>query len=186
MEEETPCYLSERFAISAQILRLQRMTGLVKLHRSARHCREGPQRSVDRNRHPMHHLKITTGAEMTNSITQDDRALLLAEYQPLREEVNRTVDRMTANELACSAFVFSIILFQFSAKNVTSIPDWIVIPFGASLALVVAFLGYERSRVFRRHMDQVDDYLADIERALSSQFGWTNHYRDTCISSDFI
>lgn len=140
--------------------------------------------AVDRNRHPMHHLKITTGTEMTNSMTQDDRALLLAEYQPLREEVNRTVDRMTANELACSAFVFSIILFQVSTKNVTSIPDWIVIPFGASLALVVAFVGYERSRVFRRHMDQVDDYLANIERAPSSQFGWTNYYRDTIQPSD--
>lgn len=121
---------------------------------------------------------------MTKSISQDDRELLLVEYGPLREEVNRTVDRMTANELACSAFVFSIILFQFSAKNVTSIPDWIVIPFGALLAVVVAFVGYERSKVFRRHMDQVDDYLADIERALSSQFGWTNHYRKTIQPSD--
>lgn len=121
---------------------------------------------------------------MTKSITQNDRELLLAEYEPLREEVNRTVDRMTANELACSAFVFSIILFQFSTKNVTSIPDWVVVPFGASLALVVAFVGYERSRVFRRHMDQVDDYLADIERALSSQFGWTNHYRKKIQPSD--
>lgn len=121
---------------------------------------------------------------MTKSITESDRELLLVEYQPLREEVNRTVDRMTANELACSAFIFSIILFQFSTKNVTSIPDWIVIPFGASLAMVVAFVGYERSRVFRRHMDQVDDYLADIERALSGQFGWTNHYKKMIQPSD--
>lgn len=121
---------------------------------------------------------------MTKSITQNDRELLLVEYEPLREEVNRTVDRMTANELACSAFVFSIILFQFSTKNVTSIPDWIVIPFGASLAMVVAFVGYERSRVFRRHMEQVDDYLVHIERAFSSQFGWTNHYRKTIQPSD--
>jgi len=121
---------------------------------------------------------------MTKSMPQNDRELLLAEYEPLREEVNRTVDRMTANELACSAFVFSIILFQFSTKNVTSIPDWIVVPFGSSLAMVVAFVGYERSQVFRRHMDQVDDYLADIERVLSSQFGWTNHYRETIKPSD--
>ena len=121
---------------------------------------------------------------MTKSITRNDRELLLVEYAPLREEVNRTVDRMTANELACSAFVFSIILFQFSTKNVTSIPDWIITPFGASLAMVVAFVGYERSRVFRRHMDQVDDYLVHIERALSGQFGWTNHYRKTIQPSD--
>jgi hypothetical protein len=121
---------------------------------------------------------------MTEKVTQDDRDLLLVEYQPLREEVNRTVDRMTANELACSVFVFSIILFQFSTKNVTSIPDLIVIPFGASLAMVVAFVGHERSQIFRRHMDQVDDYLAKIERALSSEFGWSNHYRDTIQPSD--
>lgn len=129
-------------------------------------------------------LKRTTGCKLTKNVTQDDRDLLLAEYQPLREEVNRTVDRMTANELACSAFVFSIILFQFSTKNITPIPDWIVIPFGASLAMVVAFVGHERSKIFRRHMDQVDEYLVNLERALSSQFGWTNHYRDKIQPSD--
>jgi len=121
---------------------------------------------------------------MHKNVTQDDRELILAEYGPLREEVNRTIDRMTANELVCSAFVFSIILFQLSTDNATSIPDWIVVPFGALLALVVALLGHERSRVFRRHMDQVDDYLAEIERASSDQFGWTNHYRNTIQPSD--
>lgn len=121
---------------------------------------------------------------MNRSITSDDRELILAEYQPLREEVNRTVDRMTANEIVCSVFVFSIIVFQLSTDNRTSIPDWVVVPFGALLAMVVAFLGYERSKVFRRHMDQVDDYLALIERALSDQFGWTNHYRKTIQPKD--
>ncbi len=118
------------------------------------------------------------------NINKCDKRLILAEYGPLRDEVNRTVDRMTANELACSAFVFSIIVFQLSMKNATPIPDWIVVPFGALLAMVVAFLGYERSRVFRRHMDQVDDYLAEVERALSDQFGWTNHYRKKMQPSD--
>ena len=31
-----------------------------------------------------------------------------------------------------------------------------------TVVLVVAFVGHERSKVFRRHMDQVDDYLADL------------------------
>lgn len=121
---------------------------------------------------------------MNEKITHDEKALLLAEYGPLRDEVNRTVDRMTANELACSAFVFSIILFQFSTVNSTSVPNWIVFPLGASLAIVVAFLGHERSKVFRRHMDQVDNYLANMERTFSGRFGWTNHYQDTIRPSD--
>jgi hypothetical protein len=126
--------------------------------------------------------RVVVEAPTSCTCCGSDRIVKMGE--DIREEVNRTVDRMTANELACSAFVFSIILFQISTKNVTSIPDWIVIPFGASLAMVVAFVGHERSKVFRRHMDQVEDYLANIERALSSQFGWTNHYRDAIQPSD--
>lgn len=121
---------------------------------------------------------------MTNELTENEKALLLAEYQPLRDEVNRTVDRMTSNELACSAFVFSIVLFQLSTSNTTSIPDWIVAPLSGSLAMVAAFFGYERSKVFRRHMDQVDNYLADIELKFSDRLGWTNHYRKTIGPSD--
>lgn len=116
---------------------------------------------------------------LAKSISQDEKALLLAEYQPLRDEVNRTVDRMTSNELACSAFVFSILLVQYSTANATSIPDWIVTPVVASLAMIAAFFGCERSKVFRRHMDQVDEYLCELERMFSDQFGWTNYYRDT-------
>jgi hypothetical protein len=119
---------------------------------------------------------------MTKKLTEDEKVLLLAEYEPLREEVNRTVDRMTANELACSAFVFSIVLFQFSTSNVTSIPDWIVVPFSASLAVIAAFVGFERSRVFRRHMDQVDNYLANLER----QFRIRTHNQNMTVAARAI
>ncbi len=47
----------------------------------------------------------------------------------------------------------------------------------AIVALMVAFLGQARSAVFRSHMDKVDQYLADAERQLSGNVGWTNYYR---------
>ena len=103
--------------------------------------------------------------------------LYLVEYPPLRDEVNRTVDRMTSNEIICSAFIFSVVLFQFQFPAAAVIPRWIVIPSTSLLAVLVAYLGAARSRMFRRHMDQVDDYLEKIEKTLNSEGGWTTHYR---------
>ena len=39
------------------------------------------------------------GKDLT--LSDEDRSLLIAEYQPLRDEVNRTVDRMNQNEAIC-------------------------------------------------------------------------------------
>ncbi len=117
-------------------------------------------------------------------MTNDEKALLLAEYQPLREEVNRTVDRMTNNEFVCSAAVFSIVIFQASFEYNKHYPKEFITLAIAVLCLFVAFFGSERSKVFRRHMDQVDKYLSNIERQFSQNFGWTNYYRKTIGESD--
>lgn len=111
------------------------------------------------------------------TLPPNDREFAMAEYQPLREEVNRTIDRMTNNELACAGFVFALILFQLSPQPGAILPQYIIGPLPALLGVVVAFVGEDRSSVFRRHMYQVDDYLALLERRLSAELGWTNHYR---------
>ena len=107
----------------------------------------------------------------------DDRDFAIAEYPPLREEVNRTIDRMTNNELACAGFVFALILFQISPQTGAFLPQYILGPLPAALGVIVAFVGEDRSNVFRRHMYQVDEYLAQLERRVSAEHGWTNHYR---------
>ncbi|MFD2648243.1 hypothetical protein ACFSX5_10615 [Devosia albogilva] len=115
---------------------------------------------------------------------KSDRDFAIAEYQPLREEVNRTIDRMTNNELACAGFVFALILFQMSPAEGAFLPQFILGPLAATLGLVVALVGEGRSKVFRRHLDQVDDYLALLERRVSDDLGWTNHYRDNYKAAD--
>ena len=113
------------------------------------------------------------------------KALALAEYGPLREEVNRTIDRMTNNELACGGFIFAVIFasFTISSKDHQSIIPCINI-LSSFLCIIVALAGETRSSVFRRHMDQVDQYLANIERQFGDDVGWTNHYRKTMAKCD--
>jgi hypothetical protein len=105
--------------------------------------------------------------------------LALVEYTPLREEVNRTIDRMTNNEVICGGFVYSIIAFLITVEIPIEWPSSMIHFIAAIVAIFVAFGGERRSAVFRRHMDQVDNYLAQIESKFGSNIGWTDHYRRT-------
>lgn len=112
------------------------------------------------------------------TLTSKEEKLLLVEYEPLRNEVNRTIDRMNTNEAICGAFVFSVLLFQASSPSTewpfpTVVGDFLV----GSVALLVAIFGYKRSLVFRSHLELVDDYLEKVEREFSEVWGWTTHYR---------
>jgi hypothetical protein len=122
--------------------------------------------------------------ERLKEATELERELMLAEYPPLREEVNRTIDRMTTNEFACTGFVFSVILLLLTQKVDSRVTPEIICVLGALLATVVAFLGEQRSSVFRRHMDQVDAYLREVELTFSEKWGWTGHYNRTMAASD--
>lgn len=91
---------------------------------------------------------------------------------------------MTNNELACAGFVFALILFQLSPAKDAFLPQFVTGPLGALVGITVSVVGEDRSKVFRRHLDQVDAYLAALERKLSDRIGWSNHYEKTMRDSD--
>ena len=109
-------------------------------------------------------------------LSEQDRLLLTTEYQPLRDEVNRTVDRMNQNEAICAAFAFTLIYAGQSVPDDAVFPAWLLQIAAASLGLLTAFYGEQRSLVFRRHLAMVEKYLGDLERRFSADFGWTNFY----------
>ena len=114
------------------------------------------------------------GKDLT--LSDEDRSLLIAEYQPLRDEVNRTVDRMNQNEAICAAFAFTLIYAGQSVPDDAVFPAWLLQIGSACLGLLTAFYGEQRNLVFRRHLAMVEKYLGDLERRFSSSFGWTNFY----------
>ena len=114
------------------------------------------------------------GKELT--LSDQDTLLLTTEYQPLRDEVNRTVDRMNQNEAICAAFAFTLIYAGQSVPDDAAFPAWLLQISSASLGLLTAFYGEQRNLVFRRHLAMVEKYLGDLERRFSKSFGWTNFY----------
>lgn len=117
------------------------------------------------------------------SLEEKEEKLLLVEYAPLRDEVNRTIDRLNQNEAICAAFAFSLVIAsQNLSGNPRILPDVMWAP-SAILAVLVCFYGQQRSKVFRRHLDMVERYLTDLERRFSPNVGWSNFYdratRDT-------
>lgn len=116
-----------------------------------------------------------------SALSVDERAFLLAEYPPLRDEVNRTVDRMNQNEAVCAAFTFTLIFASIASPDRNILSTGLLHFVSALLAVLVAFYGAERGHVFRRHLDMVEKYLGDIERRFSNHFGWTKFYND-CVS----
>lgn len=129
-------------------------------------------------------MALPDQANQKKDVKELERRLVLAEYPSLRDEVNRTIDRLNTNELICGGFVFSIILYNLSFTNNSVVPGWIILVFSASLALVVAFSGEWRSKIFRRHLDQVDDYLFQLEEMFGNDVGWTHHYRREMAEKD--
>jgi hypothetical protein len=127
-----------------------------------------------------------THLDKTIALNEDERSFLLQEYQPLREEVNRTIDRLTANEAVCAAFVFSLIGASYFFDDKSDIPNRLIEIYASSLAVLTAFFGKTRSDTFRRHLEMLEYYLRDLERRFSKVFGWSNFYalavRDTYIS----
>jgi hypothetical protein len=114
---------------------------------------------------------------MLERLTENEKALALAEIAPLRDEVNRAVDRMTTNEVLCTTFVLAIIVFQLTYQFQDYAFNLFISTSGSIIALAVAWLGCQRSGVFRRHLNQVDDYLEELELKFSEHGGWTSHYR---------
>ena len=110
------------------------------------------------------------------ALSDPERSLLITEYQPLRDEVNRSIDRMNQNEAVCAAFAFTLIFASQSIPSETALPAWLLQIASAILALLTAYYGEQRNSVFRRHLSMVEKYLGDLERRFSSNFGWTNFY----------
>jgi hypothetical protein len=112
----------------------------------------------------------------TISLTDGDKELLITEYQPLRDEVNRTIDRMNQHEAICAAFAFSLIFASQTSSADLLLPAWIIQITAAILGFLTAVYGAERNKVFRGHLEMLEKYLADLERRFSGDFGWSNFY----------
>ncbi|MEO0624155.1 MAG: hypothetical protein AAFU49_13430 [Pseudomonadota bacterium] len=100
------------------------------------------------------------------------RALRLEEISSLRAELNATIDRMNGNENFAAGAVSAI--FAFVLSNQISLLSIVL----TGLALAVSLLGIARFYELKGHFDALDRYIAEAERIICPDGGWSAKFAD--------